>query len=116
MTGEMGYISQDGIDGDGECWELHAAIAKAVKGELKPFDKYQGPYIVVGADATVGRSPYTVPVQHLGCKRLWIVNDEEDNQGAIFRVWREDTDKLSEPFWWNDTEGAINQAKLLLAN
>lgn len=46
MTGEMGRITPDGYDPlNKETWSVHAAVAKAVHGELKPFDVYQGPYI-----------------------------------------------------------------------
>ena len=76
MAGEMASITQDGIDSDGESWALHAAVAKAVSGELRPFDKYQGPYI---------RSPKGT---------LWLYSDD----GYVAYVWNESTDKTSDPF------------------
>jgi hypothetical protein len=45
MTGEMSWIKSDGTDANGEQWKVHAAVAKAVRGSLRPFDAYQGPYI-----------------------------------------------------------------------
>ena len=109
MTGEMHQIDQNGFDGE-ETWELHAAISKAVGGELRPFDKYQGPYIVVGPDLTAGQSPYAVPIKRLGIVRLWIVNADE----ISLQVYREDTEELSFGFLWDDTETAIQAAKSLL--
>lgn len=45
MTGEMAWILPDGTDSNGEIWSLHAAVAKAIGAELRPFDKYQGPFL-----------------------------------------------------------------------
>ena len=109
MTGEMAWINQDGLDSNGEIWEIHAEIAKAVGGELKPFDVYQGCYISVGADVVANaKSCYRMPIQHLGCIRLWI---GEDDNGCY--VYREDTDEIAH-FFWNDIELAICAAKSLL--
>ena len=110
MTGEMYQIDQSGLDNDGNVWGLHAAISKAVGGEPKPFDQYQGPYIVVGPDLTAGKRPYAVPVQNLGIVRLWIVNADEYS----LQVYREDTDKLSFGFLPHMIETAIQAAKSLL--
>ncbi len=109
MTGEMYHIDQNGFDGE-STWDLHAAIAEAVGGELRPFDQYQGPYIVVGPDLTAGQGPYTVPIQNIGIVRLWIVNADE----ISLQVYREDTEELSFGFLWDDTETAIQAAKSLL--
>lgn len=109
MTGEMHAISQDGIDSNGEEWPIHAAIAKAVGGTLQPFDQYQGPYISIGADLRVGNAPYSMPVQHLGIKRLWLTVTED----GIPTVYREDTDTQAE-CCWDDTESAIAAAQSLL--
>ena len=111
MTGEMHSINQKGEDSNGEVWSLHAAIARAVKGKLKPFDVYQGPYIAVGNDYRVGSPPYDMPVQGLGIVRLWLSTDG----GGVIQVWREDTDTLSAAFWWNDTRKACREARKLLA-
>ena len=48
MTGEMAWIKPDGIDSDGEYWPYHAELAERLGGTLCAFDKYQGPYILVG--------------------------------------------------------------------
>jgi hypothetical protein len=95
MTGEMGFIDQDGKDSNGDHWELHAKIAKAVGGELRPFDVYQGPYILVDG------------------ARLWVCADDNHPEIA-FRVYREDTEESSEMFWYDDYERAIEYAKELL--
>ena len=110
MTGEMYRINQNGEDNDGNVWGLHAAIAKAVGGQLQPFDQYQGPYIVVGKDLTAGQSPYSMPIQHLGIVRLWVC--PQDDVSSF--VYREDTDQSSFAFLYNDTEMAIQAAKSLL--
>jgi len=90
MTGEMSYINTEtGIDSNGEHWPIQHAIAKAIGGELKPFDSYQGPYITVGRHLTVSNSPYAIPVQHLGIIRLWVIPDEIGGQ-----VYREDNDQI----------------------
>lgn len=69
MTGEMGCIDQDGYDPlNKERWVIHAAVAKAVHGELKPFDVYQGPYIQTAKGA------------------LWIQCDPKDElTGIVYR-------------------------------
>lgn len=109
MTGEMGFIDQNGIDSNGDEWPLHAAIAKALKGEVKPFDVYQGPYVVFGKDIRLGNSPYAVAPVGMGIKRLWLVGDD-----ALLKWYREDNEKESQEFWWDDTEEAIEAAKMLL--
>jgi len=79
MTGEMSWIDQDGTDQDGDCWYIHAAIAKALGGELHHFDKYQGPYIRVGAD------------------KLWITPDDDSPEYAA-RIYNESTGFASSSF------------------
>lgn len=112
MTGEMAYINpKTGEDSNGDIWEIHLAVAQAVNGELKPFDSYQGPYIVVGGDLTVGSSPYAIPVQHLGIVRLWIGYDED----GMPSVYREDTDQSAQFLCEDDIDGAIDAAKFLLS-
>lgn len=69
MTGEM-------VEVDLEKYPFHATIADELNGEVKPFDKYQGPEIRIGS-AT-----------------LWIVHD---GNGPPF-VYREGTDEQSERF------------------
>jgi len=111
MTGEMIYIDQEtGEDQDGNVWIYHLAIAKALGGTLKPFDMYQGPYIVFGEDLTAGNSPYAMPIQGLGIIRLWITSD--GSLTDMFSIYREDTDE-SIPFWPCE-EHAIESAKEIL--
>lgn|SRR3990167_2058269 len=114
MAGEMYSINQNGKDDDGNIWELHAEIARAIGGRLQPFDQYQGPYIVVGSDIRMGQRPYQVPIQGLGVVRLWVFPDEEQPDDFA-RIYREDIDKTSEPFFWPDTSKAISEAKRLLS-
>ena len=88
MTGEMAYIDNEtGIDSNGESWPIHLAISKAVNGTLKAFDSYQGPYIAIGNDVKVGNTPYKIPINHLGCIRLWVCYVDE----LTLNVYREDT-------------------------
>ena len=111
MTGEMMTIDQEGLDSNGEDWPTHAAVAKAVGGTLRPFDTYQGPYIVVGDDITVGTAPYKLAVQGMGVKRLWLCTDD----GMSGQVYREDTDTLSESFPLEIEECAVDAALSLLS-
>ena len=122
MTGEMYHIDQDGKDDSGNEWEMHAAIAKALRADgydatLQPFDQYQGPYILVGKDIRVGASSYALAVQNMGVIRLWLTPADTEDQYSETEVvvYREDADTISEPFWWNDTESAIDCALELMA-
>lgn len=110
MTGEMFSIDQDGNDSNGDTWDLHAAIAQAIGGQLHPFDVYQGPYISVGPDLRVGDAPYAMPVQHLGLIRLWVSSDD----GVGTYIYREDTDESSESFFMGDHQWGIDLALSLL--
>ena len=109
MTGEMGFIDQEGMDSNGDEWPLHAAIAKALNGEVKPFDVYQGPYVVFGADIRIGNVPYAIAPVGMGVKRLWLVGDD-----VLLKWYREDNETESSTFWHDDTEQAIEAAKSLL--
>ena len=91
MTGEMAWIKQDGTDSNGEEWGVHAAIARALDGTLRPFDVYQGPYIAIrGA-------------------RLWLTTDD----GVFGQVYNERTDTLSHEFECRDIEAAIEAARTI---
>lgn len=95
MTGEMYQINQEtGEDDSGNIWASHLAIAKAVGGELKPFDQYQGPYIAINGDITMGDSPYSVPIpfpERFGLIRLWLFTDPNGDD----YVYREDNGALA---------------------
>ena len=107
MTGEKHYINpKTGEDSNGDTWPLHAKIAQELNGEIKPFDVYQGPYVVIGADLTMGMAPYAMPVHLPGIIRLWIYENE---QGSF--VYREDIDR-SESFW--DEHDIVSAAMELL--
>lgn len=82
MTGEMAWITQEGLDSNGEEWPYHVIIAEAVGGTLKPFDSYQGPYISVGLDLRANGNP--VPAYGFGCVRLWLYEDD-DGEPVIYR-------------------------------
>lgn len=96
MTGEMYSV-------DPAEWPVHKAIADALGGELKPFDQYQGPYVLIGQDALVGSKPYQVALP--GPCRLWVM---------LGTVWREDTRQESEPFLSWDIGGAVEAARNLM--
>ena len=78
MAGEMYEARRDE-------WPTHFAVAEAVGGEVRPFDYYQGPYIVVGQDIRIGSAPYEYCPPHMGVVRLWLTDDG---------VYREDTDTV----------------------
>lgn len=104
MIGEMCQIDPvTATEPNGTEWPIHAAIAKAVGGTVRPFDQYQGPYIVIGSDVRIGTRPYQLAPLGLGIVRLWVNEDT---------VYREDTD-TGEPYW--DTASAISAALSLLA-
>ena len=107
MTGEMFYIDpKTGKDSNEDTWHLHAKLAQELNGTIKPFDVYKGPYVVIGADVTVGMPPYAMPLSLPGIIRLWIYENE---QGSF--VYREDTDE-SELFW--DENDIVSAAMELL--
>lgn len=110
MTGEMGFIDQDGNDCNGDCYSTHAAIAKALNGTLKPFDVYQGPYISIGDDVRLGSAPYAIAPRLPGIVRLWI----EVVDDVFARVYNEDTCNTSFEFPMTDTQAAIDAAKSVL--
>lgn len=68
MTGEMSRIDKDGNDSNGESWPTHAYLARKLRGELRPFDVYTGPYIRVPE----------------GC--VWLGNDD-DGRGPYVCLW-----------------------------
>lgn len=81
MTGEMSNPV------DREEWSLHAAIADEFDGQLRAFDVYQGPYILV-----------TLP---FGVLKFWIAPAEEfpEYDAVVFRdSFRGDDGECSEPF------------------
>ena len=98
MTGEMGFINQDtGIDSNGDSHPIHLAIAKAVKGDLRPFDVYQGPYIRTAAGD------------------LWLVPaDTDDFDGYEGRIYNDQTEALSFCFDYNDVKSAVIAAQSVI--
>lgn len=101
MTGEM-HASEVTRD----TFPTHFAIAEALGGSVKPFDQYQGPYVVIGTDIRIGTSPYACAPRGLGIVRLWLCSDD----GVLATVYNEATDAQSEPFFYEDTESAIAAA------
>ncbi len=106
MTGEM-YES----DLTPDEYPLHFAVARALKGKVRPFDVYQGPYVVIGEDITSGAQPYAYCPRGLGVVRLWIIDDDG---GGTCTVYNEANDKISKPFWWNSTRAACRAARSVL--
>lgn len=90
MTGEM-HASEV----TRENFPLHFAIAAALGGEVKPFDQYQGPYVVIGSDVRAGAPPYAVAPLHLGVVRLWLSGHMVDGFGFVYN---EASEKTSKPF------------------
>lgn len=89
MTGEM-----TARDCTPDAYPLHFAIAEAVGGTVRPFDIYQGPYVLIGKDIRLGTEPYCYCPPHMGVVRLWI---DDDPDGCI--VYNEATGANSPPFW-----------------
>lgn len=89
MTGEMHSIKQDGHDSNGDEWPIHAAIAKALEAELRPFDVYQGPYILTERG------------------RLWLCSKD----GYEATIYNSNRDIESEPFAVDDELAAIAAAE-----
>jgi len=90
-TGEM---SQQELDANGrEEWPLHYAIADALGGTVKPFDQYQGPYVLIGAEIR-GEGVYAPATPTPGVTRLWISSDD----GVEGTVYNEENEKQSQPF------------------
>lgn len=90
MTGEM-YKS----DVTEEEYPLHFAIAKALGGTVEPFDVYQGPYVVIGADIRCGNGPYAMAPRGFGIARLWICDDEKHGGTVVYN----EANEKSSPFW-----------------
>jgi len=107
-TGEMSQSEAD----DAEAWPMHHAIAKALGGTVKAFDQYQGPYVLVGSEIR-GQGTYAPAIPMKGTVRLWI-QATEGGDGAELQVYNEDNQKLSEPFWWEDTNAAVDAAMSVL--
>src|SRR5208282_3992281 len=107
-TGEMSQSEAD----DAEQWPMHHAIANALGGKVKAFDQYRGPYVLVGSEIR-GQGTYAPAVPMKGTVRLWVQADE-GSEGAFLTVYNEDNEKISEPFHWEDTEGAIDAARSVL--
>ena len=40
MTGEMSWIKANGEDSNGDVYETHAYVARALRSKLRPFDVY----------------------------------------------------------------------------
>ena len=90
-TGEM---TQQELDANGrEEWPLHYAIADALGGTVKPFDQYQGPYVLIGSEVR-GQGVYAPATRMEGTVRLWISSED----GEMGVVYNEDNEKQSEPF------------------
>ena len=89
MTGEM---SASEVTRDN--WPVHFAIADALDGEVKPFDHYQGPYVVVGDDVRAGSEPYAVAPVGLGVLRFWVCSEND----GMATIYNEATDKWSKTF------------------
>ena len=109
MTGEMSYINPEtGVDSNGESWPIHLAIAKELGGELRPFDVYQGPYIVIGNDVVAQpNSDYRIPIQGFGIIRLWVFYDED----RLLTIYREDNEKSVT--CWTELEAVIAAKELV---
>ena len=64
MTGEVSWIKANGEDSRGDHYPVHAAVAKALRAPLRPFDVYIGPYIAT--------------------KKGWLFLDEGEGQAVLW--------------------------------
>jgi hypothetical protein len=87
MTGELheSEVTRD-------AYPIHFDIADLFDGTVRPFDQYQGPYVLTPDG-----------------DRLWLCSDD----GAICTIYNDKNDKQSEPFLldYEDTIEAINAAQ-----
>lgn len=91
-TGEM---SQAELDANGRNeWPLHYAIADALGGTVKPFDQYQGPYVLIGSEIR-GQGVYAPATPMKGTVRIWIYSED----GEMGIVYNEENDRKSSPFF-----------------
>ena len=81
MTGEMHESEVTR-----ENFPLHFAIADALDGEVKPFDQYQGPYILTKA-ACLWLAPAAPPYDSAFAI---IYNEATDRSSAEFPLWGPD--------------------------
>jgi len=91
-------------------YSLHFAIMDGLKKagydtDVQAFDTYQGPYIVVGPDIRAGSGMYHIAVQGMGIIRLWLIYEE-----GFCKIYREDNEKCSGFFKWDDEKKATNEA------
>lgn len=98
MTGEMAWIKPDGTDSNGDVYDVHAKVARALRCRLRPFDKYIGPYIAHKA----GKLWLSVEDDgFLGSVCLW--------PGGVAPAYREPVVVYYRPF--NDAEAATAAAR-----
>jgi hypothetical protein len=77
-------------------YPLWYIIADALGGTVEPFDVYQGPYITVPGNEG----------------RLFIVTED----GVTAQVWNEHTNEISDEFWVEDENTAVDAAISILPN
>ena len=83
MTGEMSWIKANGEDSNGECWPVHAEVARALRCKLKPFDVYAGPYI----DHKRGRLWISSEDGKVGQVCLWVNGEAPAYREPIARAF-----------------------------
>ena len=106
MTGEM--FKEDVTR---ERYPLYFKIADALGGTVEPFDRYQGPYILIGQDVRVGDAPYAGALHGLGIVRLWVIDQDNGIEAAIYN---EANGKTSDPFPWDCDDLAVDAARSVL--
>lgn len=103
-TGEMGSIdSATGEDDSGNVWGAHAAVARALGGELRPFDQYQGPYIALQLEG--------------GSAKLWGVTEDDSGFCKWYLEYYTDgklQEEFSETFPCSNDAAGVDEAVALV--
>lgn len=100
MTGEMAWIKPNGEDSNGDVYDIHAQVARALRCQLRPFDKYIGPYIAHKR----GKLFISAEDSGAGTVCLW--------PGGIAPAYREPI--VAEFFPFNDASAALAAARDVL--
>ena len=100
MTGEVSWIKPNGEDSNGDVYETHAKVARALRCKLRPFDVYIGPYIAHKR----GKMFISTEDGSEGTVCLW--------PGGIAPAFRDPIVETFAPIW--DSGAALSAARAVL--